>query len=78
MGRAGFTIWHLQKCQGLGSLAPQSEYFLRDTLILVENLESCQNSEQNNQILLRKSESAKDPAPCGESFEKAFISNIYR
>jgi len=57
-----------------GSLAPQSEYVLKDTLILVKNL--CQNLEQNDQMFMRKSESAKDPAPCGESFEKAFISNI--
>jgi len=45
-------------------------------LISVENLEFCQNLEQNNQIFMRKSESTMDFAPYGESFEKAFISNI--
>jgi len=50
--------------------------FLRDALTSVKNLEFCQNLEQNNQIFMRKSDSTKDSAHCGESFEKAFISSI--
>jgi len=73
MDRDGFTRWHFPE---LGALAPQSEYFLRDTLISVENLEFFQNLKQTNQIFMRKSKSFKNPVPCGESFEKVFISNI--